>query len=60
MFTELLARLVVNDKADILPCISCHTERNIFGIALLRKLTIGKTVTGAMFEVHGNKRDESS
>ena len=59
MFTKLLARSVANDKADILPCISFHTERNIFGTALLRKLTIGKTVTGAMFEVHGNKTDES-
>ena len=48
------------DKADSLACTSWHTERNIFEIALVRKLTIGKTVTGAMFEVHGDKTNESS
>ena len=35
-----------------MPYISWHTEGNIFAIALLRKLSKGKTVTGTIFEVH--------
>ena len=48
-WTSAYSRL---EHADILACMSWHSEENIFGTALLRKLTKSKTVTGTIFEVH--------
>ena len=52
-----LARSVANDNADILPRMSWHTEGNIFGTALLRKLTKSEIVTGTIseFQWHANE-----